>query len=474
MTIHDLARAGATHRSPAQQLRGLCDGAVHLPGDPGFDAARMAWNVHVDQRPAAVAEPADARQAAQVVRAAAHAGLRIAPQSTGHNAGPLGHLDDVVIVRTTAMNSVQVDVARHRVRVGGGAVWLPAVQAAARHGFATLHGSSPDVGIAGYSLGGGIGWYARALGLQTNSVTGLEVVTADGSVVWEDAERNPELFWALRGGGGSFGLVTALEFKIFPFRTAVGGMLVWDRTQAERVLRRWVDWAGTAPDEVTTSLRVLNLPPLPDIPEPFRGRSLVVIDGAALASDQRSAEILAPLRDLRPEVDTFGRVPVADLVRLHMDPEGPTPSVSDTTVLDDMPAAAVDAFLEIAGPDSTSSLLSNEIRQLGGALARPQEGAGAMPALPGAFLAFGCAIAATPEMARAGQRDARAFASALAPFGSGRNYLNFQENPTDPATGFDPVSYGRLVTLKSAMDPDGVFVGNHPIRRTYEMEDEFF
>ncbi len=474
MTIHDIARPSASHRSPADALRGLCDGAVHLPGDPGYDAARMAWNLAVDQRPAAVAYPADGHQAGRVVRAAADAGLRVAPQSTGHNAGPLGRLDDVVIVRTTAMRSVQIDPAGHKARVGGGTVWLPAVHAAAEHGFATLHGSSPDVGIAGYSLGGGIGWYSRALGLQTNNVTGLEVVTADGQLVRADARENPELFWALRGGGGSFGLVTALEFRIFPFASAVAGMLVWDAALAEPVLRRWIHWTGDAPDEVTTSLRVLKLPPLPDIPAPFRGRSLVVVDGAVLASDQRSTDILAALRDLRPEVDTFARVPVQSLTGLHMDPESPTPSVSGSAILDAMPESAINTFLDLARPGSGSSLLMQELRQLGGALARPHEGAGAMPSLPGAFLAFGGAIAATPDLAATGRRDATAFAAALAPYGSGRNYLNFTENRIDPASGFDPVTYGRLVTLKSALDPDGVLVGNHPVRRTYEIEDEFF
>jgi len=474
MTIPDLARPTAPYRSAANALRGLCDGAVHLPGDPGYDAARMAWNLAVDQQPAAVAFPADARQAAQVIRAAAGAGLRVAPQSTGHNAAPLGHLDDVVIARTTAMNSVHIDPARQTARVGGGTVWLPAVQAAAHHGFATLHGSSPDVGIAGYSLGGGIGWYARALGLQTNSVTGLEVVTASGDVVWADRQENPELFWALRGGGGNFGIVTALEFRIFPFSTAFAGMLVWDAALAEPVLRRWVHWSADAPDEVTTSLRVLNLPPLPDIPPPFRGRRLVVIDGAVLASDQHAAELLAPLRDLQPEVDTFARTPVQALTGLHMDPEAPTPSVSDTTILDAMPEAAINAFLDLTRPDSGSTLLMHELRQLGGALGRPQEGAGAMPMLPGAFLAFAGAPALTPEMAAAGLRDARAFAATLAPFGSGRTYLNFQESHVDPAGGYDPVAYGRLVTLKSALDPDAVLVGNHLVRRTYEIEDEFF
>lgn len=472
MTIEDFARIATAHRSPARALRGLCNGAVHLPGDPGYDAARQAWNLAVDQRPAAVAIPADAEQAAQVVRVAAAAGLRVAPQSTGHNAGPLGRLDDVVIVRTSAMNSVRIDPDRHRARVGGGALWQSAVQAAAQHGFATLHGSSPDVGIAGYSLGGGIGWYARALGLATNSITGLEVVTANGEIVWADAEHHPELFWALRGGSGNFGIVTALEFRLFPFTTAFAGMLVWDAALAEPVLRRWLHWAADAPDEVTTSFRVLRLPPLPDIPAPFRGRNLVVIDGAVLAADARGAEILAPLRDLQPEVDTFARVPVQALTGLHMDPEGPSPGVSHSAILDAMPEAAIHAFLDQAR--SGTSVLVHELRQLGGALSRPAGGAGAMPSLPGAFLAFAGAVAATPEMAAAGLRDTGAFAAAMAPFGTGRGYLNFQENHVDPATGFDPVTFGRLVTLKSALDPNGVLVGNHLIRRCYEMEDEFF
>jgi hypothetical protein len=237
------------------------------------------------------------------------------------------------------------------------------------------------------------------------------------------------------------------------------------------VLRRWVHWAGDAPDEVTTSFRVLNLPPLPDIPEAFRGRQLVIIDGAVLASDERSVEILAALRELNPEVDTFGRVPVQALARLHMDPEGPTPAVSNTTLLDGMPEDAIQAFLQHAGPGSTSTLLLHELRQLGGALGRPHQGAGALPMVRGAFLALGCAIAATPEMGAAGQRDADVFVRALAPFGSGRQYLNFVEHTVDPSAGYDPVTWGRLVTIKSAFDPDGVVVGNHLVRRTFEIED---
>ena len=471
MTIQDIARPGTVRVTRAQSLRGLCGGAVYLPGDPGFDEARTPWNVAVDQRPAAVAYPANAEETSQLVRAAVAAGLRVAPQSTGHNAGPLGRLDDVVLIRTSAMTHVDIDPVHQVARVGGGALWLPVVEAAAAQGFAVLHGSSPDVGVAGYSLGGGIFLYARKLGLQTNSITGVELVTADGSILWASATENAELFWALRGGGGNFGIVTTLQFAMFPFRTAYAGMLVWDRTETERVLRRWVQWTADAPEEVTTSFRVLNLPPLPELPEAFRGRQLVVIDGAVLASDERSIEILAALRDLGPDMDTFGRVPVEALSRLHMDPEGPTPAVSGTALLDSMPEAAIDAFVEHAGPGTTSTLLIHELRQLGGALGRPHPGAGAMPMVEGQFLALGVGIAATPEMGAAGQRDADALTEALAPFTSARQYLNFVEHPTDPSAGYDPVTWGRLVTLKSAFDPDAVIVANHPVRRTFEIED---
>src|SRR6478609_2924471 len=471
MTVQDFVHPSTLRRTRAESLRGLCGGAVYLPGDPGFDDARAAWNVAVDQRPAAVAYPANAIETSQLVQAAVAAGLRVGPQSTGHNAGPLGRLDDVMIVRTSAMTHIDIDPVRQVATVGGGALWLPVVEAAAEHGFAVLHGSSPDVGVAGYSLGGGIFMYARKLGMQTNNITGLEVVTADGSILWASDAENSELFWALRGGGGSFGIVTALELRMFGFQDAYAGMMVWDRTETERVLRRWVQWAGDAPDEVTTSFRVLNLPPLPDIPEPFRGRQLVVIDGAVLASDQRGSEILSALRDLGPELDTFGRVPVASLARLHMDPEGPTPGVSNAVVLAGMPEEAIRAFVDLAGPASQSTLLVNEIRQLGGALSRPHPGAGAMPTLDGEFLVLGAGIAATPEMGAAARRDADRLVAAMHPFRAGRQYLNFVEHAADPSSGYDPVTWGRLVTIKTAYDVDAVIVANHPARRTFEIED---
>lgn len=440
-------------------------GAFHRPGDAGYDAARTPWNVAIAQHPAAVACPRSTADVVAVVRAAGASGHTIAPQGTGHNAGPLGDLSETVLLRTDAMTGARVDPRTLRMTVRAGTLWQDAVAAADQAGRAVLHGSSPDVGVVGYSVGGGMGWYARRLGLQTNSVTGAEVVLADGSVVWTDADHEPDLFWALRGGGGNFGVVTELEFRTYAFTTAYAGMMLWDWSQAHRVLPRWAQWAAEAPEDVTTSFRLMQLPPLPELPQFLRGRQLVVVDGAVLADDDRAAAILAPLRELRPELDTFARVDASSLVRLHMDPEGPTPSVSGTSLLSGLPGDAVDAVLEAAGPGSSSTLLAAELRQLGGALARPAPGAGALPRIDGQFLVFGVAVAVDPESAARGQADADRLVATLSPWSNGSRYLNFSEKSIDSSCAFEPLTWARLQTIRAELDPTGLFRANHRIPR---------
>jgi FAD/FMN-containing dehydrogenase len=456
----------AQHAGPdaaLTDLRAACGGALHLPGEPGYDAARRPWNVAVDQRPAAVAYPADADEVAAVIRAAGAAGLRVAPQGTGHNAGPLGDLSAAVLLRTSALTEVTIDPLARRARVGGGVLWADVVDAAAEHGLAALHGSSPDVGVAGYSLGGGIGWYARRHGLQTNSVTAVELVTAAGTFVRTDADNDPELFWALRGGGGNFGVVTALEFDLLPISTAYAGWLVWDWTQAAEVLDAWHAWTRECPDIATTSLRILQLPPIEEVPPPLRGRQIVAIDGAILAEDAPAAELLAPLRALRPELDTFTRMAAVDLTRLHGDPEGPTPAVSEAAMIGALPAEARAAFVAAAGRESGSSLTIAELRQLGGALGRPDPRGGALPSLAGEFALFACAIAPDAAAAAQGTADAKRLVGALAPWANERAYLNFVERPTDLRAAYGQSTYQRLQAVRAQYDPDELFHANHPI-----------
>ena len=211
-----------------EELNARLTGAVFTPTDEGWDAARTAWNVAVDQRPAAVVYPVDDDDVVAVVAYARETSLRIAPQCTGHSAAPLGPLEGTILVRTSAMRGVEIDADRRIARVRAGDLWQDVMGPAAAHGLTALAGSSPDVGIVGYSLGGGIGWLARKYGMQTNNVTAVELITADGARVRADRNNEVDLFWALRGGGGNFGVVTAIEFALYPVTEVYGGALVWD------------------------------------------------------------------------------------------------------------------------------------------------------------------------------------------------------------------------------------------------------
>lgn len=236
-----------------EHLRSLCGGAVHLPGDPLYDEARVPWNLHVDARPAAVAYPAFPDEVAAVLRGAAAAGLKVAPQGTGHGAPPLaGRLGDAVLLRTSAMTELAIDAERRTARVGAGVLWGDVIHRAWEAGLAARHMSSPTVGVVGSSLGGGISWYGRAHGLQSSALTAVEVVLADGTFVRATEDSDSELLWAARGGGGGFGVVTAVEFDLLPVTGACAGMMVWDWKDARRVLGAWAEWAVEAPDAVTS------------------------------------------------------------------------------------------------------------------------------------------------------------------------------------------------------------------------------
>lgn len=444
---------------PVPALRDLCGGAVALPGDDGYDAARSGFNLAVDQRPAAVAYPAGPTEVAEVVAAARARGLRVAGQATGHNAAPLGDLSGTVLVKTSGMRGVEIDAAARIARTEAGALWQDVVDAAAPHGLVALHGSSPTVSVTGYSLGGGMGWLARSHGLQANSVTAIELVTADGQHVRTDAHHDPELFWALRGGGGNFGIVTALEFRLYPLREVYAGFMLWDWSEAERVLTAYADWAQTAPDHVTTSLRLMQLPPIEALPEFLRGRNVVMIDGAV----QGDPATLAPLRALGPEIDTFAMVPAPALARLHQDPEDPMPMTADTALIEALPTEAVAELIAHAGPGSGSPLDMVELRQCGGVLRRAMPGHGAAAGVDAGFVLFMGGLVLDPAMAAAKRQRMLEVKAALAPWTNAGHYLNFAEEQVDLSETFPTDAWTRLRAVKDRLDPENVIHANHAI-----------
>ena len=269
---------------------------------------------------------------------AAERGLRIAAQGTGHNAGPLGALNDTVLLRTDRMRGIRIDPVARTARAEAGVVWLDVVQAAAEHGLAALAGSSPDVGVVGYTLGGGLSFLGRRYGLAANNVVAAEVVTADGRLVRADREHETDLFWALRGGGGSFGIVTALEFRLFPHTRAYAGALWYPIERASEVLHAWGELTrGQVPDELTTIGRLLNFPPIQQMPEPVRGKSFVIVESYHTGDPAEADALFAPLRALAPVNDTITTVPMPALSHLHMDPEQPVPGTGDGMMIDSCP-----------------------------------------------------------------------------------------------------------------------------------------
>ena len=437
---------------------------ILMPGDPDWDAARQAWSLSVDQHPAAVALPASAQDVVDVVRFARRYGLRVAAQGTGHNAAPLGPLADTILVKNERMRRVSIDPAARIARAEAGAVWLEVVEAAAEHDLAALAGSSPDVGVAGYTIGGGMSWLGRAYGLAANNVEAIEVVTADGRLVRADACTETDLFWALRGGGGSFGVVTAIELRLFPITEVYAGLLWWPAAQAAEVLQAWRELTQSGvPEEFTTAARLLNVAATPEMPAPLRGKSFVVIDVIHLGTAAEADALLAPLRALRPVTDTVGMIPATALSPLPMAPEHPTAGTGDGLMLASLPAEAIDTIVRVAGPRAGVPLAVVELRHVGGEMKRVRPANGALAAIDADYALFAAGPAPFPHAAAAVARCVAEVHSAMRPWAARQMYLNFAETHRHPATFWSPQAYDRLRRIKAAVDPDSMIRANHPV-----------
>jgi FAD/FMN-containing dehydrogenase len=435
-------------------------GRVVHPGDPDWDAARGTFNLLIDQRPEAIAFPANEREVAAVIADARDRGLRVAAQATGHNPGPLGSLEDTLILNTSALTGVSIDAAARRVRAGAATKWEKVSPQLSDLGLAALHGSSPDVGIVGYSLGGGVGWLARKHGMQANAVTAIELVTAEGHLVRTDAVHEPELFWALRGGGGNFGVVTAIEFAVHHVPELYAGAMFYPLEQTADVFTAWTELLPALPEEMTSWANVIHFPPFPELPEVVRGRSFAIVMAAHLGSEADGRELLRPLRELGPAMDTFAMQPPAALGELAMDPPDPLPYWTAHALVDELSGAAIEDIARVSGPGST--LVLTQLRHMGGALARREPGAGARATLPGEISVFAVGLVADAAAEPVVHAELDALSAAVAPHRVG-DYPNFVEEPTDASAFFDAETWERLRHVKALYDPQDVFKGNHHV-----------
>ena len=439
-------------------------GRVATPGDPDWDEARAAWNLVADQHPSAVAFVESAEDVAKTVRFAARHDLRVTAQGTGHGAVALEPLEDTILIKTERMRGIDVDPQARTARVEAGALVLELSEAAQAHGLSSLPGSSPDVGVTGYTLGGGLSWLSRRYGFACNRVRAIELVTADGEPRTVDGESEAELFWALRGGGGDYAIVTALHLDLVPIAEAYAGALLYPAALGADGVRAYRDWAATAGDDITSVVRFLRPPDVPDVPEPLRNTPLLTIDGACIGSQADGEAAWAPLRDAlgEPIMDTFGQIPAAGLCRIHMDPEQPVPGLGHHRTIRELPDAAVDAFAELADPES-SPLLLTELRQLGGALSRPDEDGGALTHLDAAFVMLGIGMPMTPELGQAIEGQLDRFDRAMEPWAADGGYFNFAERACDAGSILPADVCARLAEVKRRWDPEGRIVANHAV-----------
>lgn len=444
-------------------LQARVEGLISVPSDENYDRLRMAWNLSVDQHPVIIIVAKRAADISAAIEFAHSANLEIAIQGSGH--GVMRPANGSLLLITTELKDVIIDPEGQTAWVEAGAKWGSVLEKAQEHGLAPLLGSSPDVGVVGYTLGGGIGWLARKHGLATDSVYYFEMITPEGNHLRVSETENPDLFWGLRGGGGNFGVITGLKIQLYPVTTVYGGNLIYPATLAKDILKRYQEWIQNAPEELTSSVALMNFPPIPEIPEFLRGQSVVMVRGCYCGDVQDGETLVNQWRAWqKPMVDDFKVMSFADVATISNDPIDPIPGFSTGAWVKELTDHAIDTLVEFGVSNNGSSpLIATEIRHVGGGtISKVDPSVSAYGNRDAQLVLQLIGVTPTPEIHSHVKAYAMQFKEALAQSLTGRVYLNFLEG--DEARkrsrdGFSPEAFERLAELKANADRDNRF--NH-------------
>lgn len=446
--------------SPWSELQAQIEGRVITPEDSGYDEARLAWNRKVVQYPAVIVEAESAQDVATAVTFARQHNLGVAAQGTGH--GNIRPADDCLLILTRQLNGVLVDPAAQTATVEAGVKWGAVLAAAQKHGLAPLLGSSPTVGVVGYTLGGGLGWLGRKYGLSADNVLEFELVTAEGQLRKASARENSDLFWGLRGGGGSLGIVTSLTIRLFPVTEVYAGNLYYPAHMAREVFRHYRAWIANAPDELTSSVLVMNYPPIPELPDFLRGQSFAIVRGC-YAGDMAAGEaMLRHWRDWQlPLIDDFKTIPFSQAAVISNDPVDPMPAFNTGAWLRELSDEAIEAVVAYGlGTGGPSPLIFAEVRHAGGAIRRVDPATAVFGNRDAELVLSLVGVTPTPEahhqlVAYTGQLK-----EALRPYLTGGVYMNFLEGAESQQRirdGLVPGGYDQLSRVKAQTDPANLF-----------------
>lgn len=445
------------HQQPA------AGGLVLRPGDPGYDEEISGYNQIVTHRPRIVVAAQGPHDVVAAVKYAAAHGLTVGVQATGHGVSVPA---DGVLISTRRMTTVEVDPPSRTARVEAGTVSRDLLAAAAEHGLAPLGGSSPGVGVVGYTLGGGVPLLGRQHGYAADQVRSLDVVTADGVLRRATANHEPDLFWALLGGRGNFGVVTSLETRLVPVATVTGGGLWFTGAHIAPAVHAYARWASCAPDTMGSSVMMMRLPDSPNIQAPLRGRHVAHIRILHSGPPDEATALVQELRNAAPPAqDTIMEMPYGEVGTLHHEPAGPVRFEASNTLLSRLDGEAVDTLLAHAGPAGTGPYLV-ELRHLGGRLSSTEDRQGAIGRRDGQFVLYaGTALEGLDRTVAAEAQDR--LHQAMAPWGTGGVCPSFLSGPgvgTDRyRAGFDPDTFDRLQRIKAAVDPANMFRINNNV-----------
>jgi FAD/FMN-containing dehydrogenase len=439
-------------------------GSVLTPADSEYEQVRRPWNLTVDHHPALILVPENAQDVAAGVKFAHENGLGVAIQTTGHTVHQPA--DGALLIVTSHLTGVTVDAEARTARAEGGAHWEHVLEQAMPHGLAPLLGTSPHVGVAGYTLVGGISWMARKFGYAADSLIAVEIVTADGQIRRASADENADLFWALHGGSGNFGVVTALEFKLYPVATIYAGGLVYPGEMARDALRFFRDWTQTLPEAMTSSLAVLKFPDLPFVPEGIRGKTQLFLRAVYVGEEAEGAPYIQRWLDWKaPLQNSFRTMPFAEIGTVSNDPVDPSPTYSSNEMFRTLSDEAIDAIIR-HGTAADAPIVFNELRHIGGAMQRIPAGGSAAGNRDAHYsFTIGAPIFSPDRKAPLVEYMGR-YKAALQPFVSGGGYLNFMsgsEAEKRASGSFTPESYQRLLDIKAKYDPDNLFRHSFPL-----------
>jgi FAD/FMN-containing dehydrogenase len=461
-------KAIAVNAGQLKRFRQAFKGPVIGPSDPRYPKARRVWNHMIDRKPALIAQCTGSTDVAAALRFALENRLLVSVRGGGHNVAGYAVCDDGLVIDLTLMNRVTINPQARTVRVGAGARWADVDQATQPHGLATPGGEVSKTGVAGLTLGGGVGYLRRKYGLSCDNLLSVDMLTADGRMITANAIDNPDLFWALRGGGGNFGVVTAFTFRLHPVGPEVATLNpFYPLTEAQRVLISWREFTAAASDEATTAFGIWGIPAHPDLPADLHGASVCLFDGMYAGPSSVGEEVFRPLRNLNGSLlDFSGRVPYVEAQQAFdaFFPDGGL-YYWKSLFIDELSDAAIQAIVSMAAERPDPNILVI-IRHLGGAISRVDEQATAYCNRQAQFMLSIDGAWTDPSASERNIDWIRQFWKTMRPFSNGRVYLNFpgfDEQGGNVWQSSHGENYRRLALVKKKYDPTNVFRMNQNI-----------